>query len=118
MFDRISRSWSLAMSSWRVLRTDKQLVVFPIVSSIALLIVLISFGVPLFILAANNNLLDANGKPPMWIYPVAFGFYFCNYFVIVFCNAALTSCALMRLNGETPTVGYGFQAAMARLPQI
>jgi hypothetical protein len=49
---------------------------------------------------------------------VAFAYYFCNYFVIVFCNAALISCALIRFNGGEPTVGDGISAAVSRLPQI
>jgi hypothetical protein len=118
MFDRISRSWELAKSSWHVLCTDKHLVIFPIVSGIALLIVLASFAVPIGILEMNGHLRDADGHPPIWLYPVAFAFYFCNYFVIVFCNSALISCALMRLNGETPTLGDGFSIAFSRLPQI
>src|SRR5439155_1726273 len=54
----------------------------------------------------------------LWTYPVAFAFYFCNYFVIVFCNSALISCALMRFNGQEPTLADGFGAAWSRLPQI
>src|SRR5215471_15178375 len=119
-FDRISNSFALARSSWRVLRTDKQLVLFPVVSSIACLVVLASFGLPLLGLALAGNLRfeDGNGHPALWTYPVAFAFYFCNYFVIVFCNSALISCALMRFAGETPTLADGFHAAWSRLPQI
>jgi len=118
MFDRISRSWSLAMSSFQVMKTNKKLIMFPVFSGLALLIVLISFAVPIGIIAHQGGLVDQNGKPQIWVYPVVFLFYFCNYFVIVFCNCALTSCALLRLNGETPTIGDGFSAAFARLPQI
>lgn len=119
-FDRISNSFALARSSWRVLRTDKQLVLFPVISSIACLLVLASFGLPLLGLALSGNLQfeDGNGHPALWTYPVAFAFYFCNYFVIVFCNSALISCALMRFAGETPTLADGFHAAWSRLPQI
>jgi hypothetical protein len=118
MFERISNSFALARSSWRVLKTDKQLILFPILSGIGVLLVLASFAVPLAVLAAQGHVQLNDGKPPLWTYPVAFAFYFCNYFVIVFCNAALISCALMRFNGETPTLRDGFQAAAARLPQI
>jgi hypothetical protein len=37
---------------------------------------------------------------------------------MIFCNSALISCALLRFNGETPTLADGFKMAMARLPQI
>jgi hypothetical protein len=122
MFDRISRSFQLAMSSWHVLRTDKKLIVFPIISSIGVLIVLVSFVAPVAVLIATGNIeIDANKdnvQTPWWVYPLTFAFYFCNYFVIVFCNSALVSCALIRFNGEEPTIGDGFRAAAARLPQI
>ena len=58
------------------------------------------------------------GQVPVWVYPLAFAVYFCNYFVIVFCNAALISCALVRFGGETPALADGFRAAASRLPQI
>src|SRR5436309_12070400 len=70
------------------------------------------------ILGANGQLLDANNNPVWWAWLVAFAFYFCTYFVIIFCNAALISCALLRFNGQNPTLGDGFRAAFARLPQI
>jgi hypothetical protein len=47
-----------------------------------------------------------------------FLFYAINYFVIVFFNSALVSCAIKRMAGGDPTVGYGLQQALARLPQI
>jgi hypothetical protein len=119
VFERISHSFALAKSSWQVLKTDKQLVLFPLVSMIGVVLVVLSFCIPIGVLAAQGNIqMDANGRPPVWVYPVAFAFYFCNYFVIVFCNSALISCALMRFNGGEPTLGDGFRAAAARLPQI
>jgi hypothetical protein len=119
-FDRISNSFALARSSWGVLRKDKQLVVFPVISCIACLLVLASFALPIGLLALGNKIQfqDANGNPALWTYPVAFAFYFCNYFVIVFCNSALISCALMRYSGEEPTLADGLGAAWSRLPQI
>jgi hypothetical protein len=120
MFDSISRSFDLARSSWAVLRRDKQLVLFPVISGLGCLLVLASFAVPLAVVAMRGGFdeVQADGHVPVWTYAVAFAFYFCNYFVIVFCNAALVSCALVRFSGETPTVGDGFRAAASRLPQI
>jgi hypothetical protein len=118
MFERIRNSFALARSSWHVLRTDKKLVLFPFVSGLAALLVLVSFAIPLTILAAQGQIQLDNGKPPVWVYPVAFAYYFCSYFVVVFCNSALISCALMRFNGQEPSIGDGFRAAAARLPQI
>ena len=122
MFDRISNGMALARSSWAVLVKDKHLILFPIVSGILFLIVLASFAVPLATLVDwakfEQQLKANNNKPPVWVYAVSFAFYFCTYFVIIFCNSALISCAIMRFNGQEPTLGDGFRMAMARLPQI
>jgi hypothetical protein len=103
---------------------NKQLVVFPIISGIVALIVMLSFAVPIGVLQAHGvqmePIADDNGnvQVPVWYYVVAFAFYFCNYFVIVFFNSALMSCALMHFNGQQPSLGDGLRAAAARLPQI
>jgi len=120
MFERLSNSFELAKSSWEVLRTDKKLVVFPMISGLGCLLVLISFALPFIAVPEIRNAIDVNngGQQPPWIYAVAFAFYFCNYFVIVFCNSALISCALIRFSGGEPTLADGFSAAASRLPQI
>jgi hypothetical protein len=60
------------------------------------------------------------GAPAQFQAPaiLLFCFYLMNYFVIVFFNTALVSCAVLRFQGGDPTVGYGLRAATARLPQI
>jgi hypothetical protein len=119
MFATISRSFSLAKSSWEVLRANKQLTLFPVVSGLACLAIFISFLVPLGILAlVAPQAYEKDNNPWIWELPVAFAYYFATSFVVVFCNSALVSCALMHFRGETPTLGAGFRAAWARLPQI
>jgi hypothetical protein len=120
MFDRIAASWELALSSLKVLREEKKLILFPIISGLGCLIVIASFVGPFLMLRPDLDFAGPQGqvKIPWWSYVVAFAFYFCNYFVIIFCNAALVSCALLRFNGEEPSIGSGFQAAASRLPQI
>src|SRR5205823_1125594 len=82
--------------------------------------ILISFAIPLgaIALVTNGAAYDSDNHPYLWLIPVGFVYYFINAFIVVFCNSALVSCALMRFNGETPTVKDGFRAAWARLPQI
>ena len=119
MFERISNGWAAVKSSWRVLMCDKELVLFPIFSSVACLVILASYATP-FIL--NPNLLDSVkgekwNESPIGLL-LGFTFYFCNYFVMVFFNSALVACALIRFSGGNPTVGDGFRASFSRLPQI
>ncbi len=122
MFERIALGWELAKASANVLYQDKKLILFPIISGLLTLVVLVSFWAPLIGLqvAGKIDLLDEqnNAQPPIWFWAFLFAFYFCSYFVIIFCNAALISSALMRFNGESATLGDGFAAAASRLPQI
>ena len=122
MFTRISNGFSLARSTWAVLLKDKHLIAFPILSGFLFILVVISFAVPLGTLVDwrqfEQHMNQNKNRPPIWVYPVTFAFYFCCYFVIIFCNAALVSCAFLRFNGREPTLGDGIRAAMARLPQI
>jgi hypothetical protein len=119
MFDRIAMGWRLGMTAFGVLRDDKKLLVFPLLSALCCLIVLASFAAPIVMSERFRDLIDKNQgfKDPVW-YAVLFVFYFVNYFVIVFFNSALVSCALARFNGMEPTLGDGFSAAGSRMPQI
>jgi hypothetical protein len=119
MFARIATGWELMKQSFGVLRSDKELVLFPLMSGIACLLVLVSFAVPLWMTPWFHQFFDeqqAAQNPIMYV--LLFAFYVVNYFVIVFFNAALVSCAIKRMAGGDPTVGYGLQQASARLPQI
>ena len=113
------RGLELLQQSWSVLRRDKELLVFPVLSGIACLIVLASFAVPLW-LGGYPEALSEDPEPfrePLnWL--ILFAFYFVNYFVIVFFNSALVACAVIRFRGGDPTLADGFRAAGNRLPQI
>ncbi len=92
---------------------------FPVVSGIACLIVVASFALPLFLTGAyriDENAQQVTHNPIAYV--VLLLFYFCNYFVIIFFNSALVACAIIRFKGGTPSLNDGFQAAVARLPQI
>jgi hypothetical protein len=109
MFERIKNSWELVKASAAVLRADKELLVFPFVSAIAVIIVTITFAVP----AIFADLFDAvfvDGNKVLGTV-VAFLFYLVQYFVIFFCNSALVGAVMIRLRGGDPTVGDGFRIA-------
>ncbi|MCA9077238.1 MAG: hypothetical protein KDA93_19585 [Planctomycetaceae bacterium] len=119
MFQRIANGWELARQSWEVLKLDKELLLFPLMSGIACLIVLASFAIPLWSTQFIDVVLDEGQTiDQVLAYVVLFAFYFVNYFVIVFFNTALIACAIIRFRGGDPTVSDGLQAAFSRLPQI
>ncbi len=119
--ERVSNGWSLAKASFKVLRLDPELLVFPIVSAFTCLIVLASFLVPLFGMGIDNLEVlrdDKTTAADIIAYALLFLFYFINYFVIIFFNSALVACAIIRFKGGDPTVRDGIGAAMSSLSSI
>lgn len=124
MFTKISNSWRLVKASWAVLRADKELIVFPLVSTAALIIVLISFALPMLASGLLQAVADGSGSSiassgaEIIGLIVAFLFYLVNYTIITFSNTALVGAALIRLRGGDPTVRDGFQIAQSRITSI
>lgn len=112
---RLRGAWLLARQSWRVLMLDKELLVFPLMSGIACLLVLAAFIAGLFV---TGNVQPDRAAEDATLWVIGFIYYFVNYFVIVFFNSALVACAMIRFQGGDPTVADGLRAATARLPQI
>jgi len=119
MFERLSRSWSLVKASASVLRQDKELLLFPLISMGALILVVASFALPVFGLGVLDG-ISRGGSPEIsaGLYAVAFLFYFSQYFVIFFFNAALVGAAMIRLDGGTPTFGDGLRVATSKVGTI
>jgi len=106
-----SRSWNLVKAAWGVLRDDKELIVFPIVSAIGAILVTIAFAIPefLFYSTGGNETLG---------YVLLFLYYLVLYTVINFTNSALVGAAMIRLRGGNPTLGDGFRTAFSRFSAI
>lgn len=119
MMQKFSNTWALMGASWEVLKKDREMMVFPLVSGICCLLILASFALPIFLSGSWEAFGDepSSGRSGGY-YLVLFLFYFCNYFIIVFFNAAVTSCATIRMQGGNPTVRDGLRAAVARIHLI
>lgn len=116
MFEKFSHSWSLVKASASVLRSDKELLIFPLLSAISCIIVAATFFVPAMFAGMLSG-LDREHMSPLF-YVFMFAFYVVQYFVIIFFNSALIGAAMIRLNGGDPTVADGFRIAMSKLPAI
>jgi hypothetical protein len=116
MFEKIRNSWGLIKASAGVLRADKELIVFPIVSAIGVLIVTASFALPMLLAGFFDSLLEGQGR--VLGYVVAFLFYVVQYTVIIFANSALVGAAMIRLEGGDPTVGDGLRIAGKHIVSI
>src|SRR5215813_14272217 len=118
---RFARGLALLRSSWSVLRQDPKLLVFPMITMVALTLVLASFALP-FLLDHNlaRGVTDRahGGGGRVLAYVLTFLFYLATNFVIIFFNTALIACVMKRFRGEEVSLGDGLAAAMGRLPQI
>jgi hypothetical protein len=115
--DRISNGWKLAMSSFKILKANQQLIIFPILSAISLVLVIGSFFT--FLLADSDWDIDNMGNmSQVGYYAVVFLFYVVNYFIVVFFNMALIHCTRLYLNGEEVTIKAGLQFSVSRIGAI
>ncbi|OOG49545.1 DUF6159 family protein [Rhodanobacter sp. C01] len=120
MAGKFARSWALMKASATVLRSDKSLLVFPMLSGLCTLLVAASFLIPVAVMAIGGEHVgqDFHQRMSLGAYLLMFAFYLVQYFVIIFFQTALTGVALMHLRGEPTSVAAGFALARARLPHI
>ena len=127
MGGRFDRSLRLFSASWSVLREDKKLVLFPVISALSGLAVMATFAVPIFMMFVHGhtestysatqgawvNQYSLQMDPLGWVL-TGIG-YFVLIYVGIFCNAALIVAANERLTGTGPgSLGSGFRGAGAK----
>ena len=116
MFQTIGRTWELIKMSWAVLKKDRELVLFPVMSTVALVILAgLMMGVGASVGTVDR--LSDTGATEVDIALLAVT-YFLLAFVVIYFNSALIGAAMIRLAGGDPTVRDGLRMANKRLPQI
>ena len=116
-FDRLSNGWTLAMNSFKVLKANKQLIIFPILSTISLILIMGSF-VLVFFEAYGWNFDKMEEFATINTYLFMFVFYVINYFAVVFFNVALIHCTRLYFRGEEGSINAGLRYAMSRIGAI
>ena len=101
-----SRSRQLVRESFAIVRQDRELVWFPILSGIVSVLVMVSFALPLW-----STYRDSQPNSPTY-YLYLFLFYVISYFVIAFFNAGLVTCVALRFQGKNPTFRDGWNNAV------
>jgi len=116
-FDRLSNGWNISMNIFKVLRANKQLIIFPILSSISLMLVLLSF---VTIVMAGVGWDVENIPEPGQATSILFLFlyYLVNYFVVVFFNMSLIHCTHLYFKGEPVTIEAGVKFSASRIGAI
>jgi len=104
---RIRTGWRLAQDSWALLRADRSLAVFPLLST--------AFSAVAIALLLTPGLIASAAADKDWIvlpFLVAAG-YAATYFVVYF-NVALAGAARLSMNGRDTTVADGLAVARER----
>ncbi len=116
-FDRLSKGWKMGIASLKIIRKNKQLVLFPLISGVALILVVASFagviyanfGLDFEVMLEESSAID---------YVITFLYYLVCYFVIVFFNVGLVHCTRIYLQGGNPSFRDGVKFSMKRIPII
>ncbi|MFA5895978.1 MAG: DUF6159 family protein [Thermoplasmata archaeon] len=113
---RISTGWNLTKVSLRVLRQDKELLLFPLLSGISLILILAGFVGGMFLAVGFEGMFQGSFA---WIsIVVLFVYYVVAFFVGLFFNAAVIGAAMIRLNGGHPTLSDGLRIARENVGRI
>lgn len=116
-FDRMGNGWKISMAGFSVIRKNKQLLLFPILSGAVMILVISTFALAMFgtDFRQLESLFDESN--PMR-YVALFVYYLISYFVVVFFNMALIHCARLHFQGKTPTLSDGINFSMSRIGVI
>ena len=102
--------------SLRIIRKDKEILVFPVISGLLTILILASFVGGMFLTGGLSGMEDEANK---WVFYVFFAvFYFVSFFITIFFNACMIGCATIRMNGGDPTARDGLRIASQNIGRI
>ena len=108
MFETLSRSADIVKKSFQVLLSEKKLLLFPAISGLALIALIISFIFPIIFISESEDLSTA----------LTLLFYFLAYFLIIFFNSALIHAASNKIDGKNVAIGESISFALSKIVNI
>lgn len=102
---RMSRGWEMTKLSFAIVRQNKTLLMFPVISGIAMILIL-------SIIFAGFWFVPELAEAPEWFFIIlGFFIYVILFFISYYFQAGLVACAYATMDGETPSMGYGMKKA-------
>ena len=117
IFEKIKNGWNLMTESFSVIRQNKILLVFPVLSGISLILVIISF-LGIESMRCAPAIVSHQSLNPVTTLFAYFIVYFVSYLIIVFFNIALVHCTQQILNGGRATVKDGILFSLSRFGSV
>lgn len=119
-FDRLKNGWELAKVSLNTINDNRELLLFPIFSTISLILILATFFGGTYFLVGDSieGVLGNENISDIFAYAMIFIYYLINFFIVVFFNSALIHCAMKYFDGAPTSLGDGFQFALSRIGKI
>lgn len=114
---RISTGWKITINSFKILKANQDLIIFPILSGISIILIMASFLTAIFA-AAGWHIPNADVTNTPLQYVLLLAFYVVNYFIVVFFNMALIHCTHLYFKGEKVSVSAGLKFSLSRIGSI
>ena len=116
---KLSNSWRMMKASATVLRLDPELLLFPFLSGVAVVLVTLTFIAPFALVGGGFGALEGmDGDLGYLGYVVGFLYYVVLYSLMFFFNTALVGATMIRLEGGDPTVSRGLDIAFKKMGAI
>ncbi len=110
-----SRSWEVTKASWHVLRQDKELLLFPVLSVVFSIAFVIAIIFPTVILAILNEVSVVFAFP---LYVSLFLMYFGLAFIATFFNTCVVYTTKTRFEGKNATFGDSMRFSFSKVHLI
>lgn len=118
MLDKINRGWQLALLSYGILRENKGLVVFPLLSFASMAVLFASFMLPGWPMLSRYFHDQSTHADQLNGTLLLFVFYWINYTIVTFFNVALMAVTLERLEGREADFSTGISRARSQWVSI
>ena len=123
-FDRLHNGWDLGLQSIDVIKNNKTLIFFPIMSTISTLLIFLVISTGAFaafgfdIERVMNRAGSMQDSPQVMSYVILFIYYLINFTIVTFFNVALVYCARDIFNGYEVDHKEGIAFALSRIGNI
>ncbi len=117
---RFDGGLQIAKESWTILKQDKEMMWFPLISSLTNILFIVAFFYVLFKTGSLSSVLGNSNEVNSNIikYAVIFVYYIVSFFISYFFQAGIITIAHARFNGENLSFKDGFKGALNNIGKI